>query len=75
MEIDVHVPKKVEILNVSYMVDNILRNFIKGLKKSFDGKDYLRNISECNECGKPSFCVTCQFCETTNAYKKSKSQR
>ena len=61
----------VEAFHVYYMVNNILRNFIKGLKKSFDGKDYLRNISQCDECGKPSFCVTCQFCETANAYKVS----
>ena len=64
----------VEAFHVYYMVNNILRNFIKGLKKSFDGKDYLRNIPQCDECGKPSFCVTCQFCETANAYKKSKEQ-
>ena len=51
---------------------NIFTNFVKGLKKSFSGKDYLRNISQCSECGKPSFCVMCQYCETKLAYRKSK---
>ena len=50
---------------------SILTNFINGLRKSFDGKDYLRNIPQCDQCGKPSFCVTCQFCETNDAYRRS----
>ena len=50
---------------------SILTNFINGLRKSFDGKDYLRNIPQCDQCGKPSFCVTCQYCETTDAYRRS----
>jgi hypothetical protein len=54
---------------------SILTNFINGLRKSFDGKDYLRNIPQCDQCGKPSFCVTCQFCETNDAYRESNKQR
>jgi hypothetical protein len=50
---------------------SILTNFINGLRKSFDGKDYLRNIPQCDQCGKPSFCVTCQFCETNDAYRRN----
>ena len=56
------------------MVVKIFRNFINGLKKSFDGKDYLRNIPQCDRCDKPSFCVTCQFCETTEAYEREKNK-
>ncbi len=52
---------------------SIFTNFVNGLKKSFSGKDYLRNISQCSECGKPSFCVMCQYCETKNAYEKCKT--
>ena len=51
---------------------SIFTNFLDGLKKSFDGKDYLRNIPQCSKCGKPSFCVMCQYCETELAYRKSK---
>jgi hypothetical protein len=47
---------------------SILRNFIRGLIKSFDGKDYLREIYQCNKCGKPSFTDTCLYCETVRSY-------
>ena len=47
----------------------ILRNFIRGLAKSFDGKDYLRDINQCNRCGKPSFTTTCLHCETKKSYR------
>ena len=44
-------------------------NFLKGLKKSFDGKDYLREINTCDKCGKPSFFASCLKCETDDAYR------
>lgn len=44
-------------------------NFLKQLKKSFDGKDYLREINQCNICGKPSFFDSCLACETSDAYE------
>ena len=46
---------------------SIITNFINGLKKSFDGKDYLRDINQCEICGKPS-------CSTKAAYKKSEEE-
>jgi len=47
----------------------IISNFIKGLKKSFSGRDYLREINQCNKCGKPSFFKSCLKCETDEAYR------
>jgi len=47
----------------------LLEGFVKGLKKSFSGKDYLRNINQCEKCGKPSFFSTCLLCETDEAYR------
>ena len=47
----------------------IISNFIKGLKKSFSGRDYLREINQCNKCGKPSFFKSCLKCETEEAYR------
>ena len=44
-------------------------NFINGLKKSFSGKDYLREINQCDKCGKPSFFNSCLKCETDEAYR------
>ena len=52
-----------------WLAINIISNFIIGLKKSFDGKDYLRNISQCDTCGKPSFFDSCLKCETDDAYR------
>ena len=51
------------------MIESI-RNFIGGLVKSFSGEDYLREIHQCEKCGRPSFTNVCQFCETTEAYRK-----
>jgi hypothetical protein len=48
---------------------SIFSNFIKGLKKSFSGKDYLREINQCDKCGNPSFFGTCLKCETDEAYR------
>tara|TARA_R110000765_G_scaffold274044_1_gene372672 strand:- start:223 stop:387 length:165 start_codon:yes stop_codon:yes gene_type:complete len=49
---------------------NIFTNFVKGLKKSFNGKDCLREIYQCGFCGKPSFANICQVCETELSYRK-----
>ena len=53
-------------------------NFINGLRKSFDfnssGEDYLREIHQCEKCGRPSFTNMCQYCETTEAYRKSEQR-
>ena len=48
---------------------NIFTNFINGLRKSFSGKDYLREINQCNSCGRPSFFNSCLKCETDDAYR------
>ena len=47
----------------------IFTNFIKGLKKSFDGKDHLREIYQCAICGKPSWSSWCQWCELEFKYR------
>ena len=47
----------------------LIMNFLRGIKKSFDGKDYLRKINQCNTCGKPSFFSSCLSCETSQAYE------
>jgi|TARA_R110002096_G_scaffold297781_1_gene492200 hypothetical protein len=47
----------------------LLDGFINGLKKSFSGRDYLRNINQCGSCGRPSFFSNCLKCETDEAYK------
>ena len=52
----------------------ILTNFINGLRKSFSGKDYLSEIHQCEKCARPSFTTVCQYCETTEAYRKSEEQ-
>lgn len=54
---------------------SILTNFINGLRKSFSGKDYLREINQCEKCGKPSFFGSCLKCETDEAYRESNKQR
>lgn len=51
------------------MIRQSIHNFIGGLKKSFSGKDYLRDINQCNKCGKPSFFNSCLKCETDEAYE------
>ena len=52
------------------MIIQSIRNFIGGLVKSFSGKDYLREIHQCERCARPAFTNVCQFCETTEAYRK-----
>jgi hypothetical protein len=51
------------------MIVNSIKGFINGLKKSFSGKDYLREINQCDKCGKPSFFGSCLKCETDEAYR------
>lgn len=47
---------------------NMLRNFLKGLRKSFDGKDYLREVHRCKDCGEKSWSIQCQVCEMKDVY-------
>jgi hypothetical protein len=47
----------------------MIKEFINGLRKSFSGKDYLREINQCDKCGKPSFFSSCLKCETDEAYR------
>lgn len=47
----------------------LIMNFFRNIKKSFDGKDRLRNINQCHVCGKPSFFDSCLACETSDAYE------
>jgi hypothetical protein len=47
----------------------VLTGFIKGLRKSFGGRDYLRDINQCGMCGRPSFFSNCLKCETDEAYR------
>jgi hypothetical protein len=54
---------------------SIISNFIIGLKKSFSGKDYLREINQCDKCGKPSFFDSCLKCEVDEAYKGYNKKR
>jgi hypothetical protein len=51
------------------MIRESINNFIGGLKKSFSGKDYVREITQCLHCGKPSFFDYCLKCEVDEAYK------
>jgi len=48
----------------------IFDNFIKGLKKSFDGKQHLREINTCRRCNKPCFFDSCLKCEVDDVYKE-----
>jgi len=47
---------------------SIITNFLRGLRKSFDGKDHLREIYQCKDCGKPSWTLQCQICEMKDVY-------
>jgi len=47
----------------------LLSGFLNGLKKSFSGRDFLRDINQCEKCGKPSFFSSCLKCEVDDAYK------
>ena len=47
----------------------LLSGFLTGLKKSFSGRDFLRDINQCIKCGKPSFFSSCLKCEVDDAYK------
>jgi hypothetical protein len=46
-----------------------LTGFIEGLRKSFGGRDYLRDINQCDMCGRPSFFSSCLKCEMDEAYR------
>jgi len=47
----------------------LIMNFFRNIKKSFDGKNRLRHINQCHVCGKPSFFDSCLACETSDAYE------
>lgn len=63
-------PPRLKVEEILLMViKESIRDFCRGLKKSFSGKDYLRNINQCYKCGKASFFGnTCLQCETENAF-------
>lgn len=55
---------------------NCLILFVRGLKKSFSGKQYLRELSKCNRCGKPAYSgKICQFCEMKDVYDGKHDRR
>lgn len=47
----------------------ILDGLINGLKKSFNGKSYLRKLNKCDKCGKDSYMYRCLKCEVDEAYR------
>ena len=49
----------------------VLKEFINGLRKSFNGRDYLRDIYQCEKCGQPSFAKWCMVCEVEQRYNDS----
>ena len=53
---------------------SILTRFFNGLKKSFDGKDYLREINKCEICYEPSYTNICGYCRTKSHYKISEER-
>jgi ribosomal protein S14 len=65
----VKLKEKYHVLCTVGKMAGLLDGFLKGLKKSFNGKDYLRNINQCNMCGRPSFFSSCLKCEVDEAYK------
>jgi hypothetical protein len=54
---------------------NILTNFINGLRKSFDGKDYLREINQCKTCKNPAYTSVCLYCSTVSDYKAAEDKK
>jgi len=60
--------------DVDIVTDSIVSNFIRGLKKSFSGKSYLRELNECKLCGKPSFTNICLYCKTQQDYEESEKK-
>ena len=47
----------------------MIANFIKGLRKSFSGVRYSRNLNTCRMCGRPAFFNTCLKCEVDEVYR------
>jgi hypothetical protein len=47
----------------------MFKGFIDGLKKSFSGKTFTRELNTCSKCSKPSFFSTCLKCEVDEAYR------
>lgn len=54
---------------------SIITNFINGLRKSFNGKDYLREINQCKACGKPAYTNVCLYCRTISDYKAAEDDK
>lgn len=48
---------------------SLITGFIEGLRKSFSGKRYTRNLNHCKLCGLPCFFATCLKCEMDELYK------
>tara|TARA_R110002126_G_scaffold130753_3_gene274294 strand:- start:618 stop:854 length:237 start_codon:yes stop_codon:yes gene_type:complete len=54
---------------------SIIHNFINGLKKSFSGKQYTREIFTCKACGSPVYVDSiCSYCRTCIDYDLAKYQ-
>lgn len=53
----------------------MFENFVKGLKKSFSGQEYLRELSNCEICGNKSYLEKiCLYCSTKEAYRQSEER-
>jgi hypothetical protein len=52
----------------------LLSGFLNGLRKSFSGKDFLRDVYKCKVCNEPSFFGSCLKCETDDAYRRSNAK-
>ena len=50
-------------------ISGLFYGFLKGLKKSFSGKQYLRALNTCDVCGKDSFMYRCLKCEVDDLYR------
>jgi len=64
----------VKDINIDIITDSIVSNFIRGLKKSFNGKDYLRELNKCKVCNKPAFTNICLYCKTKQDYEKKEKE-
>ena len=53
---------------------SIFTNFINGLRKSFSGKQYTRDLNVCVTCGEPAFTNMCGYCRSVSHYKISEEQ-
>ena len=49
----------------------MFKQLVDGLKKSFDGRQHLREINGCLVCEEPSFFKTCLACEMNMVFDHS----